>query len=236
MTRDEPAPSDKLTALEELLPRVRAAVEHKRLGEALREAVTVLRPFETHLGQLNSLTSSCEILVDYVQHFARQIEPILHEIDEIAQEMKEANSEHELKGLIADYPTLSQRLIPRFNHAVGSMAERYVYENIRSLGTLGRLLTKIGEIEIGERLEKLEKDAAELTHTAPSKLPPALESIERQRTARQAELKQLAGDPEVDEFLMALSRGQSSLRLVTPKVLDWLDQIEARDQFQVSSA
>jgi hypothetical protein len=236
MTISAPESTDTLSALEAALPRVHAALERKRLGDALKRAVAVLQPFDAHLTNLNSLTRSSEILSEYVGPYASQIRTVLEEVEEIAEEMQEADSEIELNGLCHDYPALSARLIPRLNQSIGHMADRYVSENIRSLGTLGRLLAKIGEEELGSRLQKLERDAGELRHTPPSRLPPALESIEEQRRARQAELKELAGDPEVDQFLLALSRGESSLKFVTPKVLDWLDQVDARDQFRISSA
>lgn len=231
----EAASADNLLLLEEALPKLGPALEQRRLGVALRQAIDVLRPFDGQLAQLTSLASATSLLADYSEANRRDVEDVAEEIEELAEEMEEADSQADLTGVVKGFPTLAQRHIPRFHRAVSAMASRYVSQNITSLGTLGRLLVKIGATDVGERLIRLETDAARLPNSPALTLPVSVAAIEQQRADTQAELKALAKDPEVDAFLIALSRGQSSLRLVTPKVLDWLDALDARDQFRVLS-
>lgn len=236
---DEPgqiAVKDNLVRLEEALPNLAAAQEQKRLGLALQQAQSALQAFEGQLAQFQFLGKATELLAEFLEPVRRDIEDVVDEVEELAAEMEEADSQHELYSISQSFPALAQKHIPRFHRAVLAMVGRYATKNISSLATLGKLLVKIGEKEVGEKLQKLETDVRRLEHVSAAALPGGIEAIETQRVATQAELTALAEDPEVDAFLMALSRGQSSLTLVTPKVLVWLDKLNARDQFRVLSA
>ena len=227
--------SDKLCLLEEALPKLGPALEQERLGAALKQATATVSTFEGQLAQFEALATAADKLSDYVEHDRQAILDLIDEVEELAAEMEEASTQAELDGIAKGFPNLQARHIPRFHRIISGIIRRYVAKNISSLGTLGRLLVKIGATEVGERLQKLEADASRLDNASALSLPKSLDLIEEQRKSTQAKLTALAKDEEVNSFLMALTRGQSSLTLVTPKVLDWLDGLNARDQFRVLS-
>lgn len=234
-TPDQKGPDDKLERLEEALPKLASALEQKHLGIALQHAEAALRPFDAQFQQLEALTDAACLLPAHLELSRRDLEDIVDDLDELANEMEEASTQGELNGIASDFPQISQRHIPRYNRIIHSMVGRYSTKELSNLGALGRLLGKIGQAEIGQRLQKLEVDAKRMEQTSPSQLADGIRSIQEQRIQAQAEVTALAKEPEVDSFLIALSRSQCSLSLVTPKVLDWLDALNARDQFRVLS-
>jgi hypothetical protein len=95
---------------------------------------------------------------------------------------------------------------------------------------------QISHDKVGQKLIDLGTSATRLTQISPRQIAPGLKEIEEQREAAQAEVTAFTKEPEVNAFVTALSRGQASLSLVTPKVLDWLNDLGALGQFRVLSA
>jgi ABC-type transporter Mla subunit MlaD len=233
---EQTTPDDNLARLEAALPKLAPALEQKHLGIALSQAQTALKPFEPQLRQLDALTDAAALLWEYLDLNRRDLEDIADELDELASEMEEASTQYELNGITKTFPNTASKHIPRYNRTVHAMVRRYSAKELSSLGALGRLLVKIGQSEIGHKLQKLETDAKRLEQTSPSALAEGIRAIQAQKTTTQAEVTALAKEPEVDVFLSALSRSQCSLGHVTPKVLEWLDRLGAREQFRVLSA
>jgi hypothetical protein len=227
---------DPLVRLEEIEPKLSAALDQKRLGVALDEANLALKNFDGQLTTLEALTEAAQLLSDYLELSRRDLEDIANEIDEIAQEMVSADSQFELSTIARSFPTLDQKHIPRYNRAINGMVIGYSSKNISGLVALGRLLAQISHDKVGQKLIDLGASATRLTQISPRQIAPGLKEIEGEREAAQEEVRAFTKDPEVSAFVMAISRGQASLSLVTPKVLDWLNHIDALGQFRVLSA
>jgi hypothetical protein len=227
--------ADSVDRLEQYLPKLAVALEQQRLGHALEEVLSSAKGLEYHLNRFHALVSSAVILRDFMETRAVTITEVISDVEELGTSMASAADQASLLSLARYIPDV-EKSISRFHREVLAMLERYTTRHIHPLIALGRLLDRMGAGTLGQKLQKLESEAAQVRSGPPLELPKRLESLDTRRIELLSELTALAKDPDVDAFLRALGHGRTNLKLVTPTVLKWLADQGALDKFFVTSA
>lgn len=228
--------ADNLEKLEASLPILSAALDQRRLGLSLERAVQATQKFDYQIKRLEALTRTAEVLRELIS--PRQVDDIKEATlvaEDLGDLMASADDGARVDLVTRDAPSL-EREIARFHRAVKEMFERFVVLNFASLNSLGQLLTRMGQTDLGSRLQRIDENARNSIQSSALEWPAKLEILQSERAALQDELRQLASNSDVDAFLLAVGRGQTSLRLVTPAVLRWLEEHDALDRFHVASS
>jgi hypothetical protein len=225
---------DIVDRLEQCLPALSGALEQKRLGNALEQALKAAAKLEYQSAKFHALVRTAEILHEFMPGGAA-ISEVISEIEDLGRSMHEASDSSSLSSLAREIPDVEKTIV-RFHREVLTMLDRYTARHISPLIALGRLLDRIEAGSLGQKLKTLENDATLVKNGLPTELPNRVTALDSKRIELLGELKALANDPEVDAFLRALGYGRTSLTLVTPKVLKWLIDQGATDKFFIVQA
>lgn len=223
---------DPLLRLETALPHLQGAVNQQHLGKALSAAVTACADVPQRIDRLKSLAETYALLPDYLGQRSGDIKDATETIFDLGERMESASEPDDLDTIARDVRRLDTPLSALHRSAL-MLADAYTREHIAPLGALERLLRHLGRVEVANAIGQLRAMASGLPSASLS-LPEKLKALQDARDALTNDLTRLASDPEVDAFLTGFAtKGSVKLSLVTRKVLDWLGDQSALDQFIV---
>ncbi|MCA3757234.1 MAG: hypothetical protein IM669_06875 [Phenylobacterium sp.] len=228
--------TDVLVELESLVPQMASGLEarrlHTSLGRASEKLVEVprqARRFEALVDAALALGVASDVTA------SRSLREAAEEADEIGDLLEGAKSAEDLQYATQELPKLNQALT-RLEGVVRQLWRQVVQTEFQSLVAVGDLLTRIERTrDLGERLAEVGRQAVGLAErNGPAEqLGPEIANLRQRRAALDLELHQLTDNPEVDEFLGAVTRDSATLRHVTPAVSEWLERSNALDAFAV---
>jgi len=227
--------SDPLVELEQLLPQIAPAVERRHLGEILGQTVEKLRASDYVIKRFRAvlgISRTIDFKADPNQAAAES--ELITEGRNLASDLERAQTADDLRDIQAIYGEFA-RSLANVERQIRSHWSRIVQREFRPLISLGTLLERIGSAsELGKKLRRCGEEAiviresvsADVLHTEIIRLRNLRASLDAERTT-------LSRDPEVDAFLNALAEGKATLQMVTERVLVWLRQNDALNQFTV---
>ncbi|MEG8049004.1 hypothetical protein QP178_03550 [Sphingomonas aurantiaca] len=223
---------DPLERLEAALPNLRGAVSQQHLGKALSLAVTASADVPQQVERLKSLGESYALLPGYLLQRAAEIKEAAETILDFGETMAGASEPEQLEAVLRDVKWLDPS-VKALNRSVFALTELYTRDHVLPLSALEKLLRRLGRDEVANAIGQLRLMSAGLASAGVS-LPEKLKALQDAREALSTDLTKLASDPEVDAFLTGFAtKGSIKLSLVTPKVLAWLGEQGALDQFTV---
>ncbi len=226
--------TDPLVRLEMALPNLQGAVDQQHLGNALSAAVAACGDMPQRIARLESLATALSLLPGYLSQRRADIKAAIEEILELGEAMEGAANPTDLDAIGKDVRKLDQQL-SQIHRSALALVEAYSREFVAPLGALEKLLRKLGRDAVANAIAELtiiERGLASAGHALPDKLKQLLDA----RAALARDLTTLASDPEVDAFLTAFAKkGSVTLDVVTQRVLKWLADQSALDQFNVQA-
>lgn len=223
---------DVLTRLEEALPLLQPAVDQQHLGKALTQASNATADMPRHIERLTALRATLALLPAYFDRRSADIRDVADDILDLGDMMHKAESADDLDRIIRDVRKMEQYL-SILHRTVITLTEAYCRDHVAPLRALEGLFGRLGRADLVRAVEELRRQEAVLP-SAGTMLPQKLAELQEARQSLASELTALASDPEVDIFLTSFARaGTVPLGLVTAKVLDWLADQSALDQFMV---
>lgn len=223
---------DQLLRLEAALPLLKGAVEQQHLGKALSAAVIACEDVPRKLERLRSLASTIARLTEYLPQRADEILDSVDMILDLGKAMENASEIQHLESIVREVRSLDTAL-SSLHRSVLALTQFYAREHVAPLSALERLLRRLGREEVANAIEQLRVMESGLP-SAGLLLPEKVAALQRERDALSSDLTRLASDPEVDAFLTGFAtNGSVTLSLVTGKVLEWLGNQSALDQFTV---
>lgn len=223
---------DPLERLEAVLPHLRGAVSQQHLGKALSLAVTASANVPQQVERLKSLSECYALLPGYVLQRTAEIREAAETILDFGETMAGASESEQLEAILRDVKWLDPA-VKALNRSVVALTELYARDHVLPLSALERLLRRLGRDEVANAIGQVRLMSAGLA-SAGVPLPEKLKALQDAREALSTDLTKLASDPEVDSFLTGFAtKGSIKLSLVTPKVLAWLGEQGALDQFAV---
>ena len=229
---------DALIELEELEPKIANAKQSLAFGEAAEKARTPLQQAPRHALMLARLLSVAQDLDALGDAGVRQrLDQAIEKAESVGEALETAQGAAALDAATYDYPQVSSSLA-RVLDGLRARWREIAKRDFEDLIPVGELLTKIAGAEtIGANLVDIGRQALALAETDPNadQLAARVSDLRTRRTQALEAMRAFTGEPEVDEFLSAVTHQQATLALVTPKVLDWLRTKGALDAFRVRS-
>ncbi|UUL82537.1 hypothetical protein [Sphingomonas qomolangmaensis] len=223
---------DPLERLEAALPHLRSAVSQQHLGKVLNLAVTASAEVPQRVERLKALSASYALLPGYVLQRATEIKEATETVLDLGETMEAASEPEHLEAVVRDVKRL-EPAVNSLNRSVLALTELYTRDHVLPLSALEKLLRRLGRDEVANAIGRLRVMSSGLA-TASVSLPDKLKALQDAREALTNDLTELASDLEVDAFLTGFAtKGSVKLSLVTPKVLAWLGEQGALDQFTV---
>jgi len=226
--------TDTLQELQSVLPSLGPAVERRKLGQYLSRITVVLRGAPAEIERLDALLETCGVI-----GFPT---PDLAELREVAGEAAEALQTADDADRLRTAQDVYEELLKVISRT-GSLAARHwrndlVEKNYRPLISFGEMLENVENLaELGRGMRECGQEAIDSTHiTKLPELRDAVKRLERRFAEVQAERSVKVGAiPAVGEFLSAVGERRATLALLTPSVLEWLEQNGALENFKVIS-
>ncbi|MDH4744205.1 hypothetical protein OMP43_09275 [Sphingomonas sp. CBMAI 2297] len=223
---------DPLERLEAALPYLQGAVSQQHLGKALSLAVTASADVPQRIERLKALGESYALLPGYLIQRAAEIKEATETVLDLGETMEAASEPEHLEAVVRDVRRL-EPAVSSLHRSVLALTELYTRDHVLPLSALEKLLRRLGRDEVANAIGQLWLMSSGLASAGVS-LPDKLKALQEAREALTNDLTKLASDPEVDAFLTGfVSKGSIKLSLVTPKVLVWLGEQAALDQFTV---
>lgn len=224
--------TDPLLRLEAALPHLQGAVKQQHLGKALSAAATACAEVPQRIDRLTALGDTFALLPGYLAQRAGDIGDPLDIVLDLGETMESAAQVEDLEAIVRDVKRLDTALANLHRSAM-TLTEFYARDHVAPLSALERLLRHLGRDEVANAIGQLRVMATGLP-SAGLLLPDKLKALQEARNALTSDLTRLASDPEVDAFLTGFAtKGSVTLSLVTKKVLEWLGDQSALDQFTV---
>lgn len=230
--------SDALVELESLLPELPAAVDRRRIGENLGKTATALQEAPRQVQRLKAVLDIARLTgFDEDQSQKEALDELIDEADRIATAMLMAATADDLRAVREDYEDVLRR-IAAVDRQLRPHWRRRISRDFVPLIAIGRLLRGIGGISgLGDKLVSCGEDAQKSGDLAGAEaLREAIVRLQARRAALESEREAIADDPEVSAFLNALASEQATLRLVTNRVRQWLENNGALDSFVVRAS
>ena len=228
---------DVLEQLEAEIDHIPAALEARSLG-------AILGKVNERTADATRQAQRCAALVELANtlgglsdaHIRRDARDAITQVKEIGELLATAKDAGDLGLIDEDYPGLPSSL-RQLDQSVRFLWGQKAKSDYASLIPVGDLLGKISGAEAlgGKLVEIGQKAEALATRNQPAEsLAPEIASLKATRESLLSELAAFTANPEVDNFLGAVTKGAASLELVTPAVLTWLAQHGALAAFRVS--
>lgn len=229
--------TDALDELERLLPELGPSLERRRLGESLGHVVDTLRDHDRHVQRLKAILEVAQETDLWAE--SRQEEALRELMDAAelaADRMLQAATADDLKFVKDVYIEFTKILANTERDIVKPHWARIVERDFKPLVAIGMLLEKIdGVSDLGRRLAECGRSADNslASMLRVDTLRDEIRRLREERVLLEAERGLLTNEPEVEGFLNALAEGRATLRIVTEKVRDWLEQNGALDNFSI---
>jgi len=225
---------DPLEQLEQALGQIPAAKQRRHFGKALTEACDAVDPVDQWapgLAELVPVLKACDL--DDVRG---EMERALDELQRIAKSLSQCATvedfEH-VRVLVARAPGECRQIAAAMERAW----ERRVRGEFKSIGALGRVLSKIEATHtLGESLLSLWQSAESLTRGIqnPTASVQELQTLLDQRQEVRGRFRTAGIGEQVAAFLEAIADGPVPVSHLTDEVREWLAKVEAEEAFKVS--
>jgi hypothetical protein len=225
-----------LVQLEELLPRLPAAVDRRRLGESLGKTADALRDSGRMIGRLEAvLTIAREIQFEADPNQAAALSELIDACDDTGKVIETAETPEQLR-LVQDTYREFNGALTQVDRQLRPYWRRVVERDFAPLRAIGTLLQKIDKgSDLGKRLSACGQEAQQISDKIPAEnLRDAIVRLRKQRAKLEAERVSVTKEPEVEKFLNALANGTATLQMVTAQVHNWLQRYGALDQFAIT--
>jgi hypothetical protein len=232
----ESATVDALVALERISGQITTAVEHQRLGEELARVDALIREHGPRFRQFEATVSLLEALGDLPRKpSSRLVTDDLDAVGDLGDLLATADSRADFTKAAVALGTFAQTQ-RRLEQAARDLWGEAVRAEFEPLHAVGVLLSRIDRAAgLGSRLCGLVTRARGLTDpgTAMQVLAQQVAPLRNEARDLRSEMAQFLADAEVNAFLAAVVAGKAPLRLLTPAVMQWLNELEAVDVFEV---
>ncbi|MER8772645.1 hypothetical protein NKH63_28630 [Mesorhizobium sp. M0960] len=229
--------TDVLANLEGLMDELPGAVDRRRLGDRLNQALTTLRDADLQVGRLAALF----ILADETEFGRTQEQQFLlsevkREAWEVGGALETAETDNELRDAVWDYEKEFLKAVNALDRASRSWWSAFTASRFQPLVGFGDLLAKIdGVADLGQRLADCGRRAqAQGAGGSSVDFLASVREFITELDALQAERVAAIGAGEVGDFLNALAERRATLNMVTPDVYDWLTKNQALERFKVA--
>ncbi|BAL73770.1 hypothetical protein [Bradyrhizobium cosmicum] len=229
--------SDKLLELEILLNQLPGAVERRRLGDRLRQAVDVLRDSEYRVNRTRAVLELAH-LTEFQQSSPQGdvIDKLKEEAWEVGDALQNATTEDELKNAVYDYDRVLKPALASADKAVRIHWSRVVDERFRPIELLGELLERIGIAgDLGQQLRDCARRGMASTNNSQlTEIVANAKNLLAELSVLQKRRAEAIGSGNVGTFVNALAEGRATLELITPDVREWLEMNNALDRLGVT--
>lgn len=229
---------DALVELEDLEPKLANAKKSLAFGAAAEKARTPVQQAHRHAPMLAQLVSVARDLEAFdVTSVRQRLDDAIDKAAAAGKSLEQAQDAETLEEANLDYPQLTNAL-SRLLDVLRARWREIAGREFQDLIPVGELLIKIAGAEaIGANLVQTGQQALALADTNPNadQLATQARDLRTRRIQALEAMRAFTGEPEVDEFLSAVTHQQATLAFVTPKVLDWLKTKGALEAFRVRS-
>lgn len=225
--------ADTLLELRAMLPSLAPALERRRLGEALSQIAAVVRNADAEIERLKAVLDLARLIAFPHQDLSDLLEAALAAGQALASattsdELRTASDAY--KDFLKTLPSVGMQVARHWKNDV--VAKNYrplisfgvLLEKVENLASLGREMRECGEAAANTQMVKWPELRDEVM-----RLEEQLSRLQRERTER------VGAIPAVGEFLIAVGNNTATLALLTPAVLEWLDENGALQSFRVIS-
>lgn len=228
--------ADPLVYLEENTERLSAVLRQRDLGDSLKSVLAKCAEIEAGFPRLTSSIETVKVLERYKFGKKLRLEKVADNLDCLGVDMESADSSDKLDNVARDADTF-RRDLASLNAVAMEMVDDFHRNEILPLRTLRTLLDEVGSAEIVQRISSIINEADQAIDRKTLNLPTEIASIKERLAALASQVKELAGDPEIDDFLNHYAKNaEVPLGLVTPKVMEWLKDKQILDSFSVRAS
>lgn len=228
--------ADPLVYLEENAERLSAARRQRDLGDSLKNALAKCAEVEAGFRRLSSSIEIIKVLERYKHGKKHRLEKVADSLDCLGVDMDSADDPDKLDNVARDAETFRRDLVS-LNAVAMEMVDDFHRNEILPLRTLRTLLDEVGSAEIVQPINSIINEAEQAIDRKTLNLPNEIASVKERLAALASQVKELAGDPEIDEFLNRYAKNaEVPLGLVTPKVMEWLKEKQIVDSFSVRAS
>ncbi|POF62923.1 hypothetical protein CFR73_01695 [Novacetimonas maltaceti] len=220
-----------LKQVEDLLPQLPSAVERRKLGERLREAVQALRAAPQQIQRIRTLME----LADVLECSSDLLDEVRDAALEIGEELENVSDPEVLHTATDEYRRTLIPAVGRLEHALRERCRVFTAERFQPQVGIGKLLTQMHVPDnLGERLVACAQQGMQLaTQGTVAEMLSGLRTRLAELDALQRERSTRIPDGEVGGFIAALVEERATLAMVTPDVVQWLAEHGALEDFVV---
>jgi len=225
--------ADTLLELRAILPSIGPALERRRLGESLSQIASVVRNADADMKRLDAVLD----LARLTAFPPEEMSDLIDDAQYAGEALASATTSDELRSASDAYgeflrtlPRIGAQVVRHWKNEV--VAKEYrplisfglLLEKVDNLAALGREMRECGEAAVNTQIGKWPELRDEVM-----RLEEQLSRLRRERA------ETVSAIPAVGEFLIAVGNGTATLALLTPPVLQWLDENGALESFRVIS-
>ncbi len=229
--------TDLLEDAESLLEKLPDAVQRRKLGERLGQAVQVLRTAEHQAGRMAALVELARITefgatVEQRVVFTEMVETAC----DVGEQLEAAETEETLRAAVHEYEHSLPSAISALDRQLRERWRAVFADKFQPLVGLGQLLSSMNvRNDLGGRLAECGRKAqAALNLGSVTDLLKSVRELLAELEMLQAERAAEIGDDEVGEFINALAEKRATLAMVTAKVREWLEAHQALDRLGIN--
>lgn len=228
--------ADPLVYLEENAESLSAVLRQRDLGDSLNSVLAKCAEIESGFPRLTSSIETVKVLERYKFGKILRLEKVADNLDCLGVDMESADNSEKLDNVARDADTF-RRDLASLNAVAMEMVDDFHRNEILPLRTLRTLLDEVGSAEIVQRISSIINEADQAIDRKTLNLPAEIASVKERLAALASQVKELAGDPEIDEFLNHYAKNaEVPLGLVTPKVMAWLKDKQILNSFSVRAS
>jgi hypothetical protein len=233
--------TDNLLEVEKLLTQLSNALGNIKLDGAAKKAADRLESAPKHADKLSSYVQTIDALGQFRTNAIKvALDNAATEAKEVGNALKRASDAVGVENAAEEFTSTFIPSIIKLDVAFKDCWRTVVRQQFDPLLDTGTLLEIIPKTKaLGAELKATAEKANELLdrHVDAEKLPGQVTGLMTKRKELTAKVRSASGgQPEVDEFLQALTQKNATLRHMSKGVLKWLSENDALDAFSVTAS
>lgn len=229
--------TDLLEDAESLLQKLPDAVQRRKLGERLSQAVLALRNAEHQAERMAALVELARITEFGATAEQRVVlDEMVETACEVGEQLEAAETEETLRAAVYEYEHTLPPAISALDRQLRERWRAVFADKFQPLVGLGQLLSSMNvRNDLGGRLAECgRKGQAALNLGSVADLLKSVRELLSELEMLQAERASEIGDDEVGEFINALAEKRATLAMVTVNVHEWLEAHHALDRLGIN--
>lgn len=220
-----------LKQVEDLIPQLPSAVERRKFGERLREAVQVLNDASQQIPRIKTLME----LADVLEYSSESMVEVRDAALEIGEKLENVSDPEVLHTATDEYQRTLRPEVNRLERGLRERCRVFTAERFQPQVSIGKLLTQMHIPDnLGARLVNCAQQGMQLaTQGAVAEILSGLRTRLAELDALQRERSTRIPEGEVGNFIAALVEERATLAMVTPDVVQWLAEHGALEDFVV---